>query len=168
VNKTQAPYWLVLMVFFAFGHAIAAIFWPPALPEQMPPPVMARIEPVGETWERIRAFVDRRMDERRHELQPTDAEMEAAMNAAMLGHDPRSMSADKGAGFGWFAGAIAAAVWKAIKLAVAALLLAALVSLIWSHWYYLAAGAAAVAAWIEWRARSAAARFQSKAGGRNE
>jgi hypothetical protein len=56
----------------------------------MPPPVMARIEPVAGRWERIRAQIRAwtAASERRHELQPTDAEMEAAMNAAMLGHDP--------------------------------------------------------------------------------
>jgi hypothetical protein len=106
--------------------------------------------------DQIRAWVDERLSERRRDFQPTDEEIDAAMNGVMRGE--RSAGGAEGAG--WFAVAIARVVWKALKVAVAALLLAAIVSLIWSHWYYLAAGAAAVAAWIEWRARSAAARIQ--------
>lgn len=150
----------LLILFFA-GYGIGTMLGRglAAPPEPAPEPVAqahppAVREPAGGPRDQIRAWVDERLAER---LSPTDEEIEAAARDAISGN-PRSMSADKGAGGGMLAMAIARVAWKVLKVAVAALLLGAIGALIWSHWYYLAAGAAALAGWIEWRARSAASR----------
>lgn len=142
--------WLTAVV-FGLGVAAGHFGCPtePPIPRADPPGREALGDDGGPLRSTVRAWVDQRLQER---LNPTDAEIEQAVEAAMRGEK----LGDKGGPSSWFAGAIAAVVWKVLKVAMGAVVLAALVALFWSYWYYFAGAGGLLAAWIEWRARAAA------------
>jgi hypothetical protein len=98
----------------------------------------------------VATLVDRRLEER---LNPTQEEIDGAVEAAISGNKQAA-----GGPSAWFAGAIAAVVVKAIKVALAALILSAVLGLLLTYWYWPTIAVVVSAAWVEWRARAAAKR----------